>query len=158
MIGVRGLLLFVVRRGFFDGHVLEFTGFEDFAALEALNKLRVLFARHDLNTRMLTLLDHLFTRSSRRFGWYWLGCTHMFSWLALSGERLKCSGILDRYITLSSRLCGFLLAFGMNHHSFRQLNSALTMCREHRELSPKLFAEKALQKERPGSRPGPSKE
>jgi hypothetical protein len=41
---------------FFDAHVLEFAGLEDFAALEALHELGVFFAAHDLHARVLARL------------------------------------------------------------------------------------------------------
>ena len=45
---------FVAEVGLFDVHVLEFTGLENLSAFEAFDKLTVLFAGHDLHTRMLT--------------------------------------------------------------------------------------------------------
>jgi hypothetical protein len=44
---------FVRQIGLFDGHVFEFAGFEDVAALQALNEFGVFFAGHDLHTRVL---------------------------------------------------------------------------------------------------------
>jgi hypothetical protein len=45
---------FVLQLGFFDGHVLEFTGVKNFAAFQAFHELRVFVAGYDLNTRVLT--------------------------------------------------------------------------------------------------------
>jgi hypothetical protein len=39
--------------GFLNAHVLELARFEHFSALQALDKLRVFFAAHNLNARML---------------------------------------------------------------------------------------------------------
>ena len=52
---VIGSSQFIRKRGVFDGHILELAGIEDFAALEALDKLGVFFSGHDLHTRMLAL-------------------------------------------------------------------------------------------------------
>jgi hypothetical protein len=41
---------------FFDTHVLEFAGLEDFTALEAFYELGVFLATHDLHTRVLARL------------------------------------------------------------------------------------------------------
>jgi hypothetical protein len=41
---------------FFDAHVLEFAGFEDFAALKAFHELGVFLAAHDLHARVLARL------------------------------------------------------------------------------------------------------
>jgi len=41
---------------FLDAHVLEFAGFEDFAALKAFHELGVLFAAHDLHARVFARL------------------------------------------------------------------------------------------------------
>jgi len=49
----RERLGFVGQFGLFDGHVFEFAGFEDVAAFQALNEFGVLFAGHDLHTRVL---------------------------------------------------------------------------------------------------------
>jgi hypothetical protein len=43
---------------FFDHHVFEFTGIEDFPAFFALYKFRVFLARNDAHTRMLADLFH----------------------------------------------------------------------------------------------------
>jgi hypothetical protein len=52
---VIGSSQFIRKRGVFDGHILELAGIEDFAALDALDKLGVFFSGHDLYTRMLAL-------------------------------------------------------------------------------------------------------
>jgi hypothetical protein len=44
----------VLQCAFFDIHVLEFTGLEDFTAFFAFHELRVLIAAYDLNAQMLT--------------------------------------------------------------------------------------------------------
>lgn len=44
----------------FDVHVLKFAGLEDFATFLAFNELRILVAAHDLHTRMLTGLLHIY--------------------------------------------------------------------------------------------------
>jgi hypothetical protein len=41
---------------FFDAHVLEFAGLEDFATFEALQEFRIFFAAHDLHARVLARL------------------------------------------------------------------------------------------------------
>jgi hypothetical protein len=41
---------------FFDAHVLEFAGLEDFAAFETFHELGVFIAAHDLHPRMLARL------------------------------------------------------------------------------------------------------
>jgi hypothetical protein len=45
---------FVRKFGFFDGHIIEFAGFEYLAAFEAFNEFGIFFACHDLHTRVLT--------------------------------------------------------------------------------------------------------
>jgi hypothetical protein len=50
---------FVFEPGLFDGHVLELTGIEDFAALQALYKFGVFVPRDDLDTRVFAL-SHAF--------------------------------------------------------------------------------------------------
>jgi len=53
---------FVGRGTLFDGHVLEFTGFKDFAAIEAFDELGVFVAGHNLDAWVPTLLIHEFAR------------------------------------------------------------------------------------------------
>jgi hypothetical protein len=43
----------VFLRAFLDVHVLEFAGFEDLAALLALDELRIFIAAHDLHAEVL---------------------------------------------------------------------------------------------------------
>jgi len=54
----KGSLEFVRQRCVLYGHVLEFTGLEDFAAFEAFHEFSVFFPGHDLHARMLAL-SHL---------------------------------------------------------------------------------------------------
>ena len=55
-----------ILRLLFDVHVLELAGVEDFAALLALDELRFFIAAHDLHTRVLTGLLHVFCVLKRR--------------------------------------------------------------------------------------------
>ena len=58
--------LFAGLGSIFDRHIFEFAGFEDFAALEALDVFRVFFAADDLHARMLTLIHSNSQRGSWR--------------------------------------------------------------------------------------------
>jgi hypothetical protein len=49
-----GLLFGIVDVVFFDGHIFELTGFEDFAALFTFDVFDVFFASYDLHTGVLT--------------------------------------------------------------------------------------------------------
>ncbi|MGA8431239.1 MAG: hypothetical protein WB729_15565 [Candidatus Sulfotelmatobacter sp.] len=56
--GIRnaGDLRLAFLNSFLDVHVFEFAGFEDVAALHALDEFGVLVAAHDLNARVLARL------------------------------------------------------------------------------------------------------
>jgi hypothetical protein len=62
-----------LQLGFFDIHVSEFAGFEDFAALQALDEFGIFFAGHDLDTRVLARRHGILLRGFLRTGW-----THRF--------------------------------------------------------------------------------
>ena len=47
---------FVLQPGVFDHHVLKFAGFEDVAALQALDEFGIFLAGHNLHTRVLALI------------------------------------------------------------------------------------------------------
>src|SRR6266849_6233176 len=88
---------------FFDGHVFEFAGFEDFTALQAFDEFFVFLAGHDLHTRVLALchVTSLLGELGRR-GWsHKSGC-----WISLfraaRGFSPEFGGILDRLEALSS--------------------------------------------------------
>jgi hypothetical protein len=53
---------FVVEFGFFDGHIFEFTGLEDFAAFETLHEFCIFLAGDNLHARVLTLCHGGFSR------------------------------------------------------------------------------------------------
>jgi hypothetical protein len=57
-------LRFLVEVGFFDGHVFEFTGFEDFAAFEALDEFGVFLTGNDLHARVFTRCHGWFFRET----------------------------------------------------------------------------------------------
>ena len=42
----------------FDGHILEFAGFEDFRAVETFDEFTIFVAGHDADARMLASLFH----------------------------------------------------------------------------------------------------
>jgi hypothetical protein len=48
-------LKFVFELGLLDVHVLEFAGFKDLPALQALNEFSIFVTRHDLHTGMSAL-------------------------------------------------------------------------------------------------------
>ena len=50
----------VLELGFFDPHVLEFTGLEDLPAFQAFNKFGIFVAGDDLNARVLALIHSAF--------------------------------------------------------------------------------------------------
>jgi hypothetical protein len=53
---LKALMSELVRQlGFFDVHVFEFAGLEDFRAFQAFHELRVLITRDDPHTRVLAL-------------------------------------------------------------------------------------------------------
>jgi hypothetical protein len=54
------------RRPFFDCHVLELAGFEDFAAFLAFHEFGVFITRNNLHARMLALILHAVTQA---VGW-----------------------------------------------------------------------------------------
>lgn len=49
-------LAFGALGAFFDAHIFEFAGLEDFAAFEAFQEFRIFFAAHDLHARMFARL------------------------------------------------------------------------------------------------------
>jgi hypothetical protein len=61
---VANRLRFLVEVGFFDRHVFEFTGFEDFAALEALDEFGVFLTGNDLHARVFTRCHGWFFRET----------------------------------------------------------------------------------------------
>ena len=63
-------LRFALFNPLFDIHVLEFAGFEDFAAFLALDELRIFIAADDLHARMLAGLVHIC--ALRRGGRVWI--------------------------------------------------------------------------------------
>src|SRR5277367_5405910 len=59
---------FVVELGFFDGHIFEFTGFEDFAAFQTLHEFGVFLASNNLHARVLTWGHGGFSRDRTAVG------------------------------------------------------------------------------------------
>ncbi len=67
------------RVSLFDGHVSEFSGFEDVTAVEALNKFRVLLASHDSHMQMLAWFVCGYAWQGRLSRWQRLTCIHIAS-------------------------------------------------------------------------------
>jgi len=53
---IRSRFLCIALAAFFNAHVFEFTGFEDFATFQALHKFRIFVAAYDLHTWVLARL------------------------------------------------------------------------------------------------------
>ena len=90
-------------RLFFSGYVFEFAGVKDLTAFDTLDEFGVLFAGHDLYTRVLTRFLMLSIRGSRRRrGWSHNPDQNPLARAKGVLLRRKLTGILDLYVSLSS--------------------------------------------------------
>ena len=65
--GSGGFFLLVLR--FFDGHIAELAGVEDFSAIEALDVFGIVFTRDNADSRVFARHFHWVTGAHREWVW-----------------------------------------------------------------------------------------
>ena len=120
---------------FFDGHVFEFAGFEDFTALQAFDEFFVFLAGHDLHTRVLALchVTSLLGELGRR-GWSHKSGCWISLFRAVRGISPEFGGILDRLIRLSSPSLDLSVEGARSKLDFIYCRNAGTEITRHKRL------------------------